>query len=322
MLDFILGLYLAALGIRGWVRGFVKEAVDLAGLFFGVIIGFRLSVPVGDFLADRFTITPEWARIGAGIVVFILVGLGFSVFASVIGRFMRLPGLNMSNRLLGVGLAMAWGVFLILILVAVVEVVPVPGGVEDAIDDSTVISTLAGEDSYPGGLVRTLAGDDILGSLLALRSIASPQRIILDADDVYEIPPSAPEDLSESKDKAAESLRLLNETRVGAGANPLAPSVGLSEVALAHAMDMYVNGYVSHRSPTTGGVADRIAAAGIRLTTVGENLALASSTRAVHAGFLESNSHREVMLAPGWDRVGVAAVEGPYGLMVVQVYGG
>ena len=55
---------------------------------------------------------------------------------------------------------------------------------------------------------------------------------------------------------------------------------------------------------------------------VGENLALASSTRAVHDGFVKSESHRNNILEPSYDRVGVAAVNGPYGLMIVQVFGG
>ena len=32
MIDFLLGLYLAGLAVRGWLRGFVKELLDLIGL--------------------------------------------------------------------------------------------------------------------------------------------------------------------------------------------------------------------------------------------------------------------------------------------------
>ncbi|NIR36702.1 MAG: CvpA family protein, partial [Actinobacteria bacterium] len=101
MLDFLLGLYLAGLLLRGWIRGFVKELLDLAGLVLGVIVAFRLSGPFGDVIADRFGVTPEWARIGAGIALFIIVGLGLAVVAHLLGKVMRLPGLNLSNRLLG-----------------------------------------------------------------------------------------------------------------------------------------------------------------------------------------------------------------------------
>jgi uncharacterized membrane protein required for colicin V production len=322
MLDFILGLYLAALAVRGWVRGFVKEALDLAGLVFGVFFGFRVSAPVGDFLADRFAVTPEWARLGAGIVIFILVGVGFSILAATLGRFMRLPGLNLSNRLLGSGIAAAWGIFLLLVLVAVIEAVSVPDSISQTVEDSTVLSVLAGEDAAPRVMMESVAGDDVIGSLLALKSIAGEERIILDGDDVFEMPPSAEEDLSDSAADAAEVFDLLNDERVASGRAPLASSEGLAEIARRHAFDMYLNGFVSHVSPSSGRIRDRVEASGMRLAIVGENLALASSTRAVHDGFLKSASHRRNMLEPAYDRVGVAAVNGPYGLMVVQVFGG
>ncbi len=295
MLDFILGLYLAALAVRGWVRGAVKEALDLAGLVVGVFVGFRVSAPIGDFLADRFDVTPEWARLGAGIVIFVLVGVGFSILASMLGRFMSLPGLNLSNRLLGAGVAVAWGVFLILVLVSIVEAVRVPEVIAETIDESTVLTALAGPEAIPREMLESVAGDDVIGSLLALKSIAGAERVILD---------------------------LLNNQRVAAGRPPLAPSEGLSDIARNHALDMYTNGYVSHVSPTTGRIRDRVEGSGIRLTIVGENLALASSTRAVHDGFLRSDSHRGNMLERSYDRVGIAAIDGPYGLMVVQVFGG
>ncbi|MEX1271429.1 MAG: CAP domain-containing protein [Acidimicrobiia bacterium] len=49
---------------------------------------------------------------------------------------------------------------------------------------------------------------------------------------------------------------------------------------------------------------------------------MAATSRAVHAGFMDSDGHRANILRPGFDRVGVAAVDGPLGLMVVQVFGG
>jgi hypothetical protein len=46
---------------------------------------------------------------------------------------------------------------------------------------------------------------------------------------------------------------------------------------MGHAMDMYTNGFVSHVSPTTGTIGDRIRAARVPLVSVGENLALAAT---------------------------------------------
>ena len=66
MLDFILGLFLAALLVRGWTRGFVREILDLIGLVVGLWIAFKLNAPFGDFLTQNFGVTSEVARIGAG----------------------------------------------------------------------------------------------------------------------------------------------------------------------------------------------------------------------------------------------------------------
>lgn len=322
MLDFILGLYLAGLAVRGWLRGFVKELLDLAGLVLGVLLGFRLSEPVGDFFVDRFDVTPEWARIGAGIAIFVVIGTIVSIFAHYLGRFVQLPGLNLSNRLLGSGFAVAWGVFLILVFASILSLLPLPESVDQTIEESAVASAVAGEDAYARDLFESAAGDDVISSLLALEPLIGSQRVILEDDESAAIPPVSADELEVSADEAEEILGFLNEARVTAGAAPLAPSQGLADVARAHALDMYTNGFVSHVSPSTGRVADRVRAAGIQLTGVGENLALAASTRAVHDGFMDSVSHRENLLASEWDRVGVAAVRGPYGLMVVQVFGG
>jgi uncharacterized protein YkwD len=69
-------------------------------------------------------------------------------------------------------------------------------------------------------------------------------------------------------------------------------------------------------------VADRVRAARISLSVVGENLALAATPRSIHAALMDSDGHRANILRTSFDRIGVAAVDGPLGLMVVQVFGG
>lgn len=322
MLDFLLGLYLAGLLVRGWLRGLVKEVLDLAGLVLGVVIAFRLSAPFGDFISDRFDVTPEWARIGAGIALFLIVGIGLSVLAFWLGKVMKLPGLNLSNRLLGAGFAVAWGITILLVLVSIVRALPLPSAVDETLADSAVVEAVASPDAPTQRLFQTLAGDDVLDTLLALEPLVGNRRLVLDEDDVAQISPADPDELEVRAGEARDSFELVNRARVDAGAEPLAWSDGLAAVALGHALEMYEEGYVSHVSPTTGTVGDRVRDAGIRLLVVGENLALAASARAVHDGFLDSDGHRENMLRPRFDRLGVAAVRGPLGLMVVQVYGG
>jgi uncharacterized membrane protein required for colicin V production len=322
MIDFVLGLYLAGLAVRGWLRGFVKELLDLIGLIVGLAVAFRLSAPLGDFLSDRFDTTPEWARIGAGIALFLIVGAGMATAAHYLGRVVRMPGLNLANRLAGSGLALAWGIALILVVTSVLRALPMPPGVDEQLDDSAVVTVLASPESPTQQLFQDVVGDEVLDTLLALGPLIGGRNVVLDGDDVVEITPASQDELVEDPGGADEVFRLVNDARAQAGVPPLAWSNSLAVVAMGHVMDMYTNGFISHVSPTTGTVADRVRAARISLSVVGENLALAATPRSIHAALMDSDGHRANILRTSFDRIGVAAVDGPLGLMVVQVFGG
>lgn len=322
MIDFVLGIYLAGMILRGWLRGLVKEALDLAGLIIGAMLAFRMSGPFGDFVAERFGVTPEWARLGAGVVLFLLVGAGMALLAHWLGGLARMPGLGLINRLLGAGLAVGWGLVLIVALATVARALPLPTAVEEALDESVVLSTVAGPDSPPSRLFMTVAGDEVLEALVGLRQVVGDRRVILEDDQRVEFRPASPDELEERPGDARQVFDLVNRERIAERLAPLAWSEALAEVASGHAREMYLEGYMSHLSPTTGTVTDRVRAAGIRLVLVGENLALAADPRAVHAGLMSSPGHRANILQPEFDRVGIGAIRGPLGLMVVEVFGG
>jgi len=322
VIDFILGLYLAGLFVRGWLRGFVKELLDLAGLIIGIAVAFRLSGPFGDFLSDRFGVTPEWARIGAGIALFLIVGMGMAVLAFYLGKVVRLPGLNLVNRIAGAGLAGAWGIVLVLVVVTLLQALPMPPVVDETLDGSKVVQVIAGEDSRIRSIFFSIAGDEVVQALVALEPLVGERRVVLEGDEKVEFEAASPDEIETRPGDAQTLFMLVNASRVEQGRSPLVWSEPLAAVARDHAREMYLEGYVSHVSPTTGTVGDRVEAAGIRLMLVGENLALASSTRAVHDGLMASEGHRANILHRDFDRVGIAAVHGPLGLMVVQVFGG
>ncbi len=322
MIDFILGLYFAALLVRGWLRGFVKEVLDLAGLVLGVAMAFRLSGPLGEFLAGRFDVSSEWARLGSGIALFIIVGLAMGVAAHWLGKIMRLPGLNLTNRLLGAGFAGTWALVIVLVLVSLLRALPMPSAVDATLDESVILSVVSGPESPAQRAFQSVAGDSVLDTILALEPLIGDRRLILDEDASVEIEAADPDEIEARPADALEVFDFANDARLEIGVAPLAWSEGLAAVAEAHAVDMYTSGYFSHRSPTTGDVVDRVVDAGIRLYAIGENLALAATPRAVHQALMDSSGHRENLLRASFDRVGVAAVDGPLGLMVVQVFGG
>jgi uncharacterized protein YkwD len=85
---------------------------------------------------------------------------------------------------------------------------------------------------------------------------------------------------------------------------------------------MYTLGRLSRDHPPGSSVAADTAAAGLGLAAVGENLALASSTRAAFDAMLGSPTALTQFSVPTYDRAGISVVDGPTGRLVVIVMGG
>lgn len=322
MIDVLVVALFLFLLVRGWYRGFVREAMDLTGLLVGTVVAFRLGPPVGKVLEAMSGISSDAARLIGGIVVFFLVGIGAAVLTRVIERKARLPGLNMVNRAGGAGLALAWGAFLVTLVLTLGVVLPVPPAVAGAIDDSAMARTLTDPDGPAQQVFNRLSGDRIVEAMVNLQDLVGDRRVVLEGAEVIELPPVDPDDLEAREDYAREVFDLLNRARIDAGLDPLAWGPALAEVAVAHADEMYRDGYFSHLSPVTGTVGNRLADAGITYRIAGENLALAASSDEVHAGLMDSEGHRANIESPDFRRVGVGVVLGPLGLMTVQVFTG
>ena len=321
MLDFVLGLALAGLLVRGWTRGFVREALDLVGLVLGVWIAFRLSGPLGEFLTDRFGVAPEVAGVGAGILLFVLFGVSMSVAARYLSKVMNLPGLTMINRVGGAAVALGWGVVIVLVLINLASVLPLPDSWDQAVEDSTVAQTIAGPEALPQQAFESVGSSQVLASLSALQSVLGSSRAVPEGNEIIIIPAARADEIRQVRDEAAEVMVRVNEYRAGQGLGALTTSAVFAEVAEARAADMYTTGRISRDTPPGGSVLDDLTAAGVRPTLAGENIALASSSRAALDGMLESPTAIAQFNIPTYNRAGVAVVEGPTGRLVVVVLG-
>jgi uncharacterized protein YkwD len=135
---------------------------------------------------------------------------------------------------------------------------------------------------------------------------------------------AAVEAVDESDPKAA-LLMLINAARKRAGLGALESDASLEGVAYAHSQDMVSVGFFGHQSPTTGTVDDRMKAAHLRVTLVGENVARAPSAADAHAMLMASPGHRDNILNPRFSRVGIGVVyesgKNPPALTVTEVFG-
>ena len=114
--------------------------------------------------------------------------------------------------------------------------------------------------------------------------------------------------------------RMLNAARQSDGAAPLRRDARLDRVAETHARAMLAAGQLAHDAGD-GSPNDRVVAAGIRATAVGENVAHAADAHHAHRTLWRSPSHRSNLLEPSYDALGIGVVQGEDGnLWVCEVF--
>ncbi|WP_246258755.1 CAP domain-containing protein [Kroppenstedtia pulmonis] len=136
-------------------------------------------------------------------------------------------------------------------------------------------------------------------------------------------PSSSPSDASEEKnsvphhdDSALQSIEwevveLVNQERAKHNLKPLRADDKLSVVARMKSKDMAEKNYFSHDSPTYGSPFDMMKKHGILFKSAAENIAAGQTTaQQVVTGWMNSQGHRENILNPNFDTIGVGYVKG------------
>jgi hypothetical protein len=116
-------------------------------------------------------------------------------------------------------------------------------------------------------------------------------------------------------------LALANQSRAAAGAGPLRWDPALAAAARRHCLRMAAEGLnIAHQYPGEPDVSERAKQAGARFSLIEENVAIAADPTAIHNAWMNSPHHRENLMNPDVDRVGIAVVAGRYGLYAVADY--
>ncbi|NND83929.1 MAG: hypothetical protein HKN46_02150 [Acidimicrobiia bacterium] len=320
MIDFVLGLAFAGVALRGWLRGFVRAVMDLVGLVGGIYLGVRFSEPAGQFFASWTGLGAGASRVLGGMTILFGFGLAAALAASALGKVMRLPGLNLANRIGGSALSFAWAWLFATIIVSVAVLMPLPEEWDVLFEESSLVASLTDEAQPVQVAIRALTDDDTLQSALNFDDLIGLGRTVLEPAELYELVVTAPEELGLDAEAQRGMLDLVNAERVGAGLAPLEWHERISDVAQAYARRMAVGGFFGHTAPEGDSIGDRVEAAGIPYRVVGENLAVAVTMEMAHEGLMESEGHRANILNPEFTSMGVGLVETPYGVVIVQVF--
>ena len=108
--------------------------------------------------------------------------------------------------------------------------------------------------------------------------------------------------------EAEQVLALANQARAQAGVGRLEWDPALADAALYHCRRMVFAGPIAHRYNGEPDLAERASQAGARFGLIEENVAIGPSAAGIHEEWMNSQGHRENLLNPEVDRVGIAIV--------------
>lgn len=117
---------------------------------------------------------------------------------------------------------------------------------------------------------------------------------------------------------AAELFQLANQDRFGRGLQPLRQDEDLTRAARTHARIMVQSGTLSHQLPGEADLIVRVKQAGVRFSTVAENLAESPSAARINNEWMHSPPHRANLLDPRVNAIGIAVVQRGRELYAVQ----
>ena len=307
--------------IRGWLRGFVREAIEVFVLVVGVFVVFRFSAPIGTVLSAMANIPYELARIVGGVVAFgVLVIGGALVSRIIVGALKIVPGALILNRFGGAIVGLAYGAVIIVLGTTMLGIAPLPSKAVEAVDREVGSSKIGSEIVAPHGRVQgfmeTLSGESMYGSILAIRQIAGDRL----AAGTIPIPlPSVEQTaLASDVDGAQAVFAGVNSHRVASGQQPLTWSNDLGDVAEKRARRTYVSGQLS----LDGRLDGDLVSAGIPGTIHTDGIVIGASTDGVIEAFTTTSRYAEALTDSKFSRAGIALVSGPYGLVSVFVVSG
>lgn len=319
MLDLILGAMLVGLGIRGWMRGLAKEIISLAVLVLGTVAAFRLSTPVGRIFANMSGASPDASRYVAGIVIFFAVAIGAALVSRVLHLGIRfLPGVSTLNRAAGAALSLIALTLVVTLAVSMATVLTLPEGLQRELDESDVATALTEPDGLPQRVLGFLSGDRVVELSLRIRDLTGGEQAVATPAQPLLLPPTAAAELERLPAVEETMFDLLNRERVGADVVPVQRSAGLDRVALDLAQAGYESGRIVVLADSQLG--QLLNEVGMPAIQQAQFAVLAASPEGAHAALADEMG--PAMARDGFTRAGVAVVQGPVGLIVVELLAG
>lgn len=182
-LDIIVLFLVAALGLKGFLNGLIKEVAGIAAIVGGVFLASRFSTGLSDFLVAVFNMkSGASTTVISFIVLFAGLWFGITFLASMLSKAVDTSGMGIADKALGF---VAAGGKIFLILSVIVFAVSNISLLQNKLQSFTKDSFMYAPMRATGGFIMKLKPEDLNASAMtqkvkeeaakeALKTIKSP----------------------------------------------------------------------------------------------------------------------------------------------------
>ncbi|MCJ7805761.1 CvpA family protein [Patescibacteria group bacterium] len=312
--DLVIILVLIYFISEAWRHGIWVLLADFAAFLGSLLISLRGYKFAAGILESNFSLSHSIANALGFLLTAILSEalLGY-VFAHLITKLPEKYWNSKYSKYLAILPALGEGLILIAFILTFILGLPVNPQLKEAESKSKIGGLIIKETSGVEKKINEIFGGAVNESLTYFTiKPGSKESVPLTVGS---------QNLSVDSQSEEQMFAMVNKERTSRGVAALTWSPAITEVARAHAKDMWVRQYFSHYSPEGQDVGDRLTAAHISFSFAGENLALAPTVETAMTGLINSEGHRANILEPRFHKVGIGLIDnGFYGKMFVQVF--
>ncbi|MBU0572733.1 CvpA family protein [Patescibacteria group bacterium] len=304
-------LFFVTEGVR---HGFWVILADFFSFLGSILISFRAYQFTAGLLRANFSLSPSASNALGFLITAILTEalLGY-LFGHAITKLPKKYRKIKGQKILAILPALGEGLIIVAFILTLVLGLPVSPKIKLSTTESKIGGYILEQTAGIESKINEIFGGVIEDSLTYFTiKPESKERVALEV---------ATQELLVDEASEGEMFKLVNEEREAAGLNKLSWDTEIVSVARVHATDMWERKYFGHVSPEGKDAGDRLTEAGINYDYAGENLALAPTVSSAHVGLMNSEGHRENILEPKFNKVGIGVIDnGIYGKMFVQVF--
>lgn len=320
IVDFIIILLLLFFCFDGYRRGIIKVIVDIFIMLLTLTIAYVSTNPISKLF---FAVDDKKYMIYQVVVLMILwVVLQALVNLLITLIFKKLfinREISPTNRVLGLLVSGLKILFIIYLFFIVLEGLPTKNSQSSNDQFVNLVNTSYSSqfatkyDNVFSKKIASITTDYFLKNA----QIFGDKPIIAEQEDLGFVYDSGTIDTRSE----LEMFDSLNKERVKLGFIALTWDEDLAELARNQSQDMLQKGYFAHINKEKLSPFDRMNNAGIKFIVAGENLAFAPTVAKAHEGLMASPGHRENILSPDFQQVGIGVIDaGKYGKMFTQSF--